>query len=291
MSTPFRIATGAPGLDIGLLNYRDRAVLRILDRAEAATPRQLAVLVYGHQRIAQRRLLRLWQAGLLERAIVPQAQRGGAELAYRLSDRARRRLGDTATRSRGSNRLGHTLDIVESICALVTANGDPRHDSPLHLWLDEPNAAAVLGTPPFPDSVVMLEDDGRTGLICLEIDESTQRRAVIEAKLNGYGRLFDAYPKWSLLFVVPTRARGRWLRSVADEADGSVVVRTWVTTLTALRLRHLDAPVRSLSDGRTSTIRTLARTTDDRRARMPVASEPWLRLLGEGGVEELDGIL
>ena len=87
MSTPFRIATDASGLDIGLLHYRDRAVLRILDRAEAATPRQLAILVYGHRRIAQRRLLRLWQAGLLERAIVSHAQRGGAELAYRLSDR------------------------------------------------------------------------------------------------------------------------------------------------------------------------------------------------------------
>jgi len=85
------------------------------DRAEAATPRQLATLVYGHRRIAQRRLLHLWQAGLLERAIVPHAQRGGAELAYRLSDRARRRLGDVATRSRGSNRLSHTLDIIETI--------------------------------------------------------------------------------------------------------------------------------------------------------------------------------
>src|SRR6266540_1624521 len=75
MNTPFRIATEASGFDIGLLHYRDRAVLRILDRAEAATPRQLAILVYGHRRIAQRRLLHLWQAGLLERAIVPHGQR------------------------------------------------------------------------------------------------------------------------------------------------------------------------------------------------------------------------
>jgi hypothetical protein len=291
MSTPFRIATDASGLDIGLLHYRDRAVLRILDRAEAATPRQLAILVYGHRRISQRRLFRLWQAGLLERAIVPRAQRGGAELAYRLSDRARRRLGDTATRKRGSNRLGHTLDVVETICALVLANGDPRQDSPVRLWLDEPSAAAILGTPPYPDSVVVIESDGGSGVICLEIDEATQRRTVIEAKLNGYRRLFDAYPTWWLLFVVPSRARAGWLSSVAGQVDESVAARAWVTSLTALKLGRLDAPVRALAVGQATSVRELAESADGRRTGVPVGSEGWLRLLGEGGVEDLDGIL
>jgi len=153
-----------------------------------------------------------------------------------------------------------------------------------------PSVAAVLGTPPYPDGVVVIESDRRSCVICLEIDEATQRRAVIEAKLNGYRRVLDAYPTWWLLFVVPSRTRARWLRSVAGQADGSVVARTWVTTLAALRLRHLDASLRALADGQTSTLRALARTIDDRRAGSPVASEPWLRLLGEGGVEELGGI-
>jgi protein involved in plasmid replication-relaxation len=291
MNTPFRIATDASGLDIGLLQYRDRAVLRILDRAEAATPRQLAILVYGHRRIAQRRLLRLWQAGLLERAIVPLAQRGGAELAYRLSDRARRRLGDVATRSRGSNRLGHTLDIVETICALASANGDPRHSSPVQLWLDEPNAATVLGTPPYPDSVVALEFEGRSGIVCLEIDEATQRRAVIEAKLNGYRRLFDAHPTWWLLFVVPSQNRARWLRTIARGADETVAARAWVTSLVALQTSHLDAPVRPIAENSSATLRALVASTPIGRAVVPVGSEGWLRLLGEGGVEDLDHLL
>lgn len=292
MSSPFRIATDAPLLDIGHLHYRDRAVLRILDRAEAATPRQLTILVYGHRRIAQRRLLRLWQAGLLERAVVPQAQRGGSELAYRLSDRARRRLGDTATRSRGSNRLGHSLDVVETVCALVTANGDPRHDSPVRLWLDEPSAAAVLGTPPFPDGVVAVEAGGRSGVICLEIDEATQRRAIIEAKLDGYRRLFDAYPSWSVLFVVPSRNRARWLRTVAGSVDEGVATRAWVTSLLALQTRHLDAQaVRVTGDARATTLRTVLTESTDRRTAAPVGSEAWLRLLGEGGMEELEETL
>lgn len=290
MNSPFRIATDMTGLDIGLLGYRDRAVLRILDRAEAATPRHLATLVYGHRRIAQRRLLRLWRAGLLERAIVPRAQRGGAELAYRLSDRARRRLGDTATRTRGSNRLGHTLDVVETVCSLVTANGDPRLASPIRLWLDEPNAAAVLGTPPYPDGVVVLEVGGRSGVICLEVDEATQRRAVIEAKLSGYGRLFDANPSWSLLFVVPSPIRARWLRTVAAGVDEALVARAWVTSLATLRVRRLDAEVLALAGSRTATLRELAQSGHGSSGAR-VGSEGWVRLLGEGGIEELDEVL
>ena len=292
MSSPFRVATDAPLLDIGRLHYRDRAVLRILDRAEAATPRQLTILVYGHRRIAQRRLLRLWQAGLLERTIVPQAQRGGAELAYRLSDRARRRLGDTATRSRGSNRLGHTLDVVETVCALVTANGDPRRDSPVRLWLDEPSAACVLGTPPYPDAVVAIEAGGRSGVICLEIDEATQRRAIIEAKINGYRRLFDANPSWSLLFVVPSRNRARWLRMVANSVDEAVAARAWVTSLVALRTSHLDAPTLPVTgDAQARVLRTVLKESTERRTAASVGSEAWLRLLGEGGIEELEEAL
>ena len=199
MASVFRTAIQLETRDIRLLRYRDRAALRILDRAEAATPRQLAILVYGNLRTAQERLASLYEGGLLERTTVAPPKRGGAELAYRLSRRARYRLGDHSPRARGSNRLGHTLDIVETVCALVTANGDPRHRSPILAWLAEPTAATALGTPPYPDSVVVLEDAEHMGVLCLEIDEATQRRAVIEAKLNGYRRLFDAHPTWWLL--------------------------------------------------------------------------------------------
>lgn len=291
MSSAFRIAGDALALDIGLLHYRDRAVLRILDRAEAATPRQLAILVYRHRRIAQRRLRRLWQGGLLERAVVSRAQCGGSEYAYRLSDRARRRLGETATRARGSNRLGHTLDVVETVCSLVTGNGDPRLDSPVRLWLDEPNAASVLGTPPYPDGVVVLEVGGLGGVICLEIDESTQRRAVIEAKLGGYGRIFEDHPSWHLLFVVPSPSRARWLRTVATEVNDAVVSRTWVTTRTTLQARRLDAEVRALAEARSASLRDLAQSSIGGHDVPPVGSEAWLRLLGEGGIEDLDEVL
>jgi hypothetical protein len=292
MASVFRTATPADKRDIRLLHHRDRAVLRILDRAEAATPRQLAILVYGNLRVAQERLASLYESGLLERTTLPPPHRGGVELAYRLSRRARYRLGDHSPRARGSNRLGHTLDIVETICALATANGDPRHDSPVVAWLAEPTAARALGTPPFPDSVVVLQDADSSGVLCLEIDEATQRRAVIEAKLNAYRRLFEAHPTWWLLFVVPSRNRARWLRTVARGVDQNVAARAWVTSLLALQTGHLEGPAQSVTgDAPATPLRALMDGSRHRLAGAPVGSEVWLRLLGEGGIEDLDELL
>lgn len=288
MSLAFRTASDADALDIGLLGWRDRAVLRILDRAEAATPRQLAILAYGHRRVAQRRLARLWQAGLLERAALPPAHRGGAELAYRLSRRAQRQLGDRSTRARGSSRLGHTLDIVEAVCALVTASDDPRAWSPVTLWLTEPMARTYLGGPPYPDSIVVLSDGQRSGVVCLEVDHATQRRAVIAAKLAAYRGLRERHPDWHTLLVVPSATRARWLRRLFGSAREELVGSTWITTLPALCSDHLAAAIVPIGGGRQgrAAVRDLLADPGARSAAVPVASSAWLRLTGEGGGED-----
>lgn len=292
MNHVFRTPSNTPGIDLRLLLPRDRAVLRILDRAEAATARQLAILAYGHRRVAQRRLAALWRTGLLERTVLPPAPRGGAEYAYRLSTDARRRLGDRSPRPRGSNRLGHTLDIVDTVCSLVSGNGDPRASSPVALWLTEATAYSQFGGPPYPDSVVVLVDGELRGVLCLEIDEATQRRSAIEAKLNGYRRLVDRAQRWRVLFVVPSPTRARWLRLVAASVAEGVATRTWVTTLQALRASGLDAGVVCIgrSDTR-STVRGLLTPGASPGSFFPVGSQAWLRLLGEGGVEDVDAIL
>ncbi len=288
MSLAFRTARDADVLGIGLLGWRDRAVLRILDRAEAATARQLAVLAYGHRRVAQRRLARLWQAGLLERAVLPPAHRGGAELAYRLSRRAQLQLGDRSTRARGSSRLGHTLDIVEAVCALVTASQDPRAWSPVRAWLTEPMARTYLGGPPYPDSIVVLSDGQRSGVICLEVDHATQRRAVIAAKLAAYRELRRSHPEWQTLLVVPSATRVRWLRWLFGSARDDLVTSTWITTLPALCSDHLAAaivPIGGVRQGRAA-VGDLLTYLGPRRSATPVASSAWLQLTGEGGGED-----
>ena len=55
-------------IDPDALPIRDRATLRLLARADAATASQLARLIYGRERTAQDRLLALTRAGALERA-------------------------------------------------------------------------------------------------------------------------------------------------------------------------------------------------------------------------------
>ena len=72
--------------DPGHLPRRDRAVLRILNRSQAATAAQLAVVAYHDRHVAQVRLRRLWDLGYLERILLPPAHApGGAPYAYRLS--------------------------------------------------------------------------------------------------------------------------------------------------------------------------------------------------------------
>lgn len=291
MAYVFHTAEEAPSVDIRLLRYRDRATLRILDRAEAATASQLAILVYGHPRTAQRRLAALWHAGLLERTAIARHQHGAATYAYRLSRLARQRLGDRSRRSRGSIRLGHTLDIVETICALALAKGDPRTRSPVQAWLAEASATELLGGPPYPDSIVVLSDEDRSGVICLEMDEATQRASVIAAKLRGYRRLLEEQPGWLVLFVVPSSARARWMRNLAP-VEERAAQRTWVTTLPALRADGLNAVTVSL--GRVHRAARLSDLLGDprpRRSGQEVATEAWIRVLGEGGGEDLDALL
>lgn len=95
MSVVFReSADRAPmsNLDVGLLSVRDRACLRLLYRAGVATAEQLTTLILPSRRTALRRLRRLWQLGLLERApLAP--DHGGIPVVYRLSRRGSKRLG------------------------------------------------------------------------------------------------------------------------------------------------------------------------------------------------------
>ena len=184
-------------LDLGLLDIRDRACLRLLRRIEVATPDQLATLIYPSRRTAFRHLRRLWQLGLLERAPLPPI-RGGIPVAYRLTRRGMNRLGYADRRTGGLAHLRHALDTVAALCALVPA---------AQLWLPESTTADAGIEPARPDSVVVLQFDDRSGVLCLEIDEATEHAPQIKAKLAVYEHVLADRPGWHVVFVVPTAAR------------------------------------------------------------------------------------
>ncbi|MDQ3691865.1 MAG: replication-relaxation family protein [Chloroflexota bacterium] len=195
-------------MDIGLLNLADRAGLRLLYRCELATGLQLTSLVYTSRRTALRHLRRLWQLGLVERTPLP-PNRGGVPVAYRLTRRGMQRLGYSTRRHGGITQIRHALDTVEVICALV------RPDRPaLQSWMTPVMTDDVLNGLVRPDRVLVLQTEGGSGVVCLEVDEATEHAPQILAKLDAYSRILPRCG-WHLLIVVPNEDRLDWLRRVA----------------------------------------------------------------------------
>lgn len=277
----FRTATPVLTLDPAALPIRDRAVLRILHRAEAATAAQLTVLAYGHRRIANRRLLQMWQAGLLERtALARTVPYGSGPFAYRLSDAARRRVGGRLHR-RGSAYLRHTLDTVEVVTRLVATS--PPSAPIVQAWLPESLARDLLPGDIRPDSLSVLRGQSGASLTWVEVDEGTQHQAVMRAKLAAYQRgLRDGHGL--VLFVVMTPARLEWLRRTAA-LDSEPMPWAWATTLDQLT-HGLDATLTDIPDGKMVKLDDLL-THPLKAAGPAVGSAEWRELLGSGGGEHI----
>jgi hypothetical protein len=281
-------------VDPGFLPYRDRAALRILYRADVATTTQLTVLAYARRQTAQERLSRLYRAGYLERAILPPSSRGGAPFAFRVSPRGRRRLGyDPLTRSRAGTQLRHSLNGVETVCALVGASGGGVAEPLVQAWLTEVMAHDLLPKV-YPDAVVVLQAATGSGVLCLEIDQNTERGPVIRDKLGRYETALRSKTGWHLLFVVGSAGRAGSLAATARYKGGypGLAGRAWVLVLPELQGRGLDASLVALNP-------TVPRTTlgavlvdaTPRRCPTPVGTAAWLQVLGLGGHEDFDEAL
>ena len=274
-----------------LLRVRDRACLRLLHRAEAATADQLATLVYGSLRTAQRRLRALWLAGLVERATLPpSSNRGGAPNAYRLSTRSRRLLGYRDLRRRQTH-LRHALDCVEVVCSLLRSEiGEP---SPVQVWLTEAMARGLPLEGVNPDGVVVLQLQRGSAVLCLEVDEATEHATEMRHKLAGYERALGVKHGWQVIFVVPSAGRASWVRRLAGrEGHVGLRERAWLVELPDLRRRGLGAAVDPLAaPGPARPLVTLAASTRTRLCPTPVGSLPWLELLASGGAEDMEACL
>lgn len=280
------------GLDIGLLPTRDRACLRLLDRCEAATAEQLAILVHPSHRTSLRRLRHLWRLGLLERApLMP--EHGGIPMAYRLSRRGRARLGAVDPRVRSAAHLRHSLDVVEVVTSLVRRS-HAREDSdgvePLvQAWLPESMTAGILAPKLRPDSILALQASPLSGVLWVEVDEATQKGPVIRAKLDAYDAAFVGHTGWHLLFVVPSRDRVAWLRRLAGwDRWPRLIGRCWAVILTELQAVGADAAAIPVSwRGEARPLIAVADDPRPRRCPTPVGTEAWINLLGTGGGEDL----
>jgi hypothetical protein len=78
------------------------------------------------------------------------------------------------TRSRAGTQLRHSLNVVETVCALVNSTRDDASEQLVQAWLSEVMARDLLPRT-YPDAVVALQAPTGSGVLCLEIDESTER--------------------------------------------------------------------------------------------------------------------
>jgi hypothetical protein len=203
---------------------------------------------------------------------------------YRLAPAAIARLGYAARPWRGPGYVGHTLDAVEAVCALVRSTDPEDHPAVLR-WLPESIVADVLPAGPAADAVVVIAAADGPATLCLEIDEGNQHLTAIRDKVRAYSAMLDGRQGWHVLFIVPTAYRAAWLRRAARGA-GPVSASAWVTTLDELRGRGLFArlaPVPGPSE--TAPVTRTLEAGPSPLAGPPVGSRRWLELLGTGGAE------
>jgi hypothetical protein len=275
-------------VDPGFLSTRDRAAPRILYRADVATTSQLTTLAYARRQTTQERLSLLYRAGYLERAILPPSSRGGAPYAFRISPRGRRRLAyDPLTRSRAGTQLRHSLNGVETVCALLHA-GAGAAEPLVQAWLSEVMAHDLLPKV-YPDSVVVLQAPTGSAVLGLEIDQNTERGPVIRDKIGRYVTALR-YDKagWRLLFVVPSAPRAGSLARHGSHKGGfpGLAGQAWALVLPELRTRGLDARVVALNPNvARTTLGALLVDATPRRCPTPVGTDAWLQVLGLRGNE------
>ena len=289
----FRLATQSTRRRLGVLDLptRDRACLRILLRAKVATTSHLTTLVYHRRQTTQLRLMRLWQAGFIERTQLPPLTRGGAPLVFRLSRHGRARLGyRPLKRAEAGMQLRHDLHVLDAVCALARPDAGERHRYPLAAWCT-PAMSGRFIEGVIPDALLALQLDTGAAVLALEVDEGTEHAPVIRAKLARYADALSRRDGWHLVFVVGEAERAWWISSLARRANGlaSLSETAWATTIEELRQRSGDARVTPLLGDRTtpaSTVRGLAITRSS-LSRTPVGSEAWRRVMGSGAGEDL----
>jgi hypothetical protein len=273
-------------VDVSLLSVSDRACLRLLEYARVCTASQLATLIYPSVRTALRRTRKLYLSNLVTRESLP-ADRGGIPLAYRLSSSGRRRIHLNAYRSPGLITTRHSLDGVEFVSSLVA------HDPGLvQLWWPEyliPDYEWGVN----PDHLVVIDTGDASAFILVEVDESTERPPVIRDRLHAYAKLLEDHRiGWHLLWVANSPERLARLRQIAGPTNLPLLAgRCWGVTVDDVADRGADAEVLAIGAKEPPRpLRAIATDPKARRSAYEVGSAAWIRLLANGGREELSPV-
>jgi len=233
------------------LPERDRAVLLWLVHGDVVTAELAGLLAYGHRRIAQRRLARLVEDGLLAGSWAANRQRPRGRCAYALTKPVRAAL-ERSIWPEGRPPLSdgvpeavspviHGLATHDVLAAFLRA-GDPERGFGLAAWVPERPCIRLARGLLRPDALAVVRVGQASIIIVIERDLGTERGPVLAGKLERYRRLYDYLPARAPLhvgFVVDSARRAASvrarLRGALGEGDaGGSAVSAWVVAEPAL---------------------------------------------------------
>lgn len=220
------------------LTERDLLLLEWLADHQVLTTPQIATALFSSLGFAQRRLLALHRAGVIERFRPLRPGGGaypwhyvlaqtGAETIAAARGQSPPRPSETAQRIRRiatSRTLDHLLGVNQFFTDLA-GHARTHPGSALERWWSErqcqgPGAFGVgLISPVRPDGHGIWVQDGARVAFFAEFDTGGEPHRVLLAKLAGYDQhIARGGPAWPVLFWLPTTARERHLhRLLADE--------------------------------------------------------------------------
>ena len=218
----------------GILTARDRWLLWMLWEHRVLTTTQISALAFPATRRATRRLLTLYQAGVIDRfrprrpvGTAPWhwilAPAGAAVLAaeHGLDIRELRWRHDRALALAHSLHLDHDIGVADWFTTLATSTGPGT----LNLWWSATRCARLWGDLARPDGYGRLAPTtpgAGGGEFFLEYDCGTESLTQLAGKLHGYGNLAAATGITTpLLFWLPTARREATARTaLAATATG-----------------------------------------------------------------------
>ena len=215
---------------------------------DVVTAELAGLLAYGHRRIAQRRLARLTEYGLVTGFWAANRQRPRGRHAYALTrptraalehmiwPNGRKRLYNGAPES--VSPVIHVLASHDVFAAFLRAS-DPDAGVGLSAWVSErPLIRLVWHSGLRPDALAVIRVDEASIVLAIERDLGTERGPILAGKVESYQSAYDGKARSAPVhvgFVVGSARRAASVRArLGGTAHDGSVVSVWVITESAL---------------------------------------------------------
>jgi len=204
------------------LPIRDQRLLEWLWTGDVVTAELATVLCYGNLRVAQRRLARLIEYGLVRGFWSANSQRPRGRYAYALTKAARDELelliwgGETPDplpgRVRAPSPVIHQLATHDMLGAFLRASR-VADGIGLAAWIPERGAALAFKGYLRPDAIAVFRAGHRATLLMIERDLGTERRDILAKKVADYSNPLNRAPGANLGLIVDGRRRSASVRA------------------------------------------------------------------------------